>query len=119
MEAMLGICLYSYPYAKLAKTLCLFYYCLCPVFNKIGEEGRTGSAWKKRGLEGEGGCGEGGGGQRGEMAQRMYAYMNKKVKKRCVILDIFRIHLQGIDDSPKNRFRGTESDYAFGYGCNM
>jgi hypothetical protein len=40
MEAMLGISLYSYPYVKLAKTLCLSYYCLCLLFNKIEEEGR-------------------------------------------------------------------------------
>jgi hypothetical protein len=44
MEAMLGISLYSYPYLKLAKTLCLSYYLLCFLFNKIGEEGRTGLA---------------------------------------------------------------------------
>jgi hypothetical protein len=49
MEAMLGISLYSYPYIKLAKTVSLPYYCLCLVFNKIGEEGRTGSAWKQEG----------------------------------------------------------------------
>jgi hypothetical protein len=50
MEAMLGISLYSYPYLKLAKTLCLSYYCLCLLFNKIGEqEGRTDSAWKQGG----------------------------------------------------------------------
>jgi hypothetical protein len=42
MEAMLRICLYSYPYLKLAKMLCL-------LFNKIGEEGRTGFAWKPGG----------------------------------------------------------------------
>jgi hypothetical protein len=46
MEAMLGISLYSYPDLKLAKMLCLSCYCLCLLFNKIGEEGRTGSAWK-------------------------------------------------------------------------
>jgi hypothetical protein len=46
MEAMLGISLYSYLYLKLAKMLCLSYYCLCLLFNKIGEEGRTGSVWK-------------------------------------------------------------------------
>jgi hypothetical protein len=46
MEAMLGISLYSYPYLKLAKMLCLSYYPLCFLFNKIGEEGRTCSAWK-------------------------------------------------------------------------
>jgi hypothetical protein len=49
MEAMLGICLCSYPYLKLAKMLCLSYYLLCFLFNKIGEEeGRTGS-FRKRG----------------------------------------------------------------------
>jgi hypothetical protein len=49
MEAMLGISLYSYLYLKLANTLCLSYYLLCFVFNKIGEEGRTGSAQKEGG----------------------------------------------------------------------
>jgi hypothetical protein len=53
--------------------LCLSYYCLCLLFNKIGEEGRTGSAWKQEG-EGER---EGTGRQWGEMAQTMYAHMNK------------------------------------------
>jgi hypothetical protein len=46
MEAMLGISLYSYLYLKLAKPLCLSYYLLYFLFNKIGEEGGTGSAWK-------------------------------------------------------------------------
>jgi hypothetical protein len=36
MEAMLGISLYNYPYLKLAKTLCLSYYLLCFLLNKIG-----------------------------------------------------------------------------------
>jgi hypothetical protein len=61
MEAMLGHCLYSCPYLKLAKTLCLSYYCLCLHFNKIGEEGRTGSAWKQGGgRKGVGGMGRNG-----------------------------------------------------------
>jgi hypothetical protein len=47
MEAMLGISQYSYPNVKVAKTLCLSYYCSCLLFKKIGEEGRTGSAWKR------------------------------------------------------------------------
>jgi hypothetical protein len=51
MEAMLGISLYSYLYLQLAKMLCLSYYFLCFLFNKIGEEGRTGSAWKQGGVE--------------------------------------------------------------------
>jgi hypothetical protein len=57
LEAMLGIS--SYPYLKLAKMLCLSYYCLCLLFNKIGGEGRIGSAWKKEGGEKEG-VGKGG-----------------------------------------------------------
>jgi hypothetical protein len=45
MEAMLGISLYSYFYLKLAKPICLSYYLLCFLFNKIGEqEGRRSSA---------------------------------------------------------------------------
>jgi hypothetical protein len=39
MEAMLGISLYSCLYPKLAK-ICLSYYLLCFLFNKIKEEGR-------------------------------------------------------------------------------
>jgi hypothetical protein len=49
MEAMVGIFLYSYLNIKLAKTLCLSYYGLCLLFNKIGEKGRAGSAWKQEG----------------------------------------------------------------------
>jgi hypothetical protein len=51
MEAMLGISLYSYLYLKLANMLCLSCYHLCLLFNKIGDEGRTGSAWKRVGRE--------------------------------------------------------------------
>jgi hypothetical protein len=47
MEAKLGISLYGYLYLKLAKTLCLSYYLLYFLFNRIGEqEGGTGSDWK-------------------------------------------------------------------------
>jgi hypothetical protein len=56
MEAMLGISLYMYPYVKVVKPLCLSYYCLWLLFNKIGEEGRTASAWKQGRWDGEGGC---------------------------------------------------------------
>jgi uncharacterized membrane protein len=35
MEAMLGISLFSYLFLKLAKMLCLSYYLLCFLFNKI------------------------------------------------------------------------------------
>jgi hypothetical protein len=62
MEVMLGISLYSYPYAKLAKTLCISYYCLCFLFNKIGEEDRTGSVLKRWMFGFKGDCG----GERGE-----------------------------------------------------
>jgi hypothetical protein len=47
MEAVLGISLCSYLYLKLTKTLCLSYYLLCFLFNKIGEQDSgTGSAQK-------------------------------------------------------------------------
>jgi hypothetical protein len=63
MEATLGFSLYSYIYLKLAKTLCLSYYCLCLLFNKIGEEaeqvlpgsegcGGRGRKWGGRGRNG-------------------------------------------------------------------
>jgi hypothetical protein len=55
MEAMLRLSLYSYIYLKLAKTICLSYYLLCFLFNKIvDEEDRTGSAWEWAGVGGEG-----------------------------------------------------------------
>jgi hypothetical protein len=34
--------------SQLAKMLCLSYYCLSLLFNKIRAKGRTGSAWKPR-----------------------------------------------------------------------
>jgi hypothetical protein len=43
-EETVGISVYNYPYLKQAKTLCLSYYCLCLLFNKIEEKGRTGSS---------------------------------------------------------------------------
>jgi hypothetical protein len=53
MEATLGISLCSYLYPKLAKTLCLSYYLLCFLFNKIREQkGGTGSALKQQGDKG-------------------------------------------------------------------
>jgi hypothetical protein len=53
MEAMLGISLYSYPYLKLTKTVCLSYYYSCLLFNKV--EKRAEQALPER---------EGGGGER-------------------------------------------------------
>jgi hypothetical protein len=64
MEAMLGISQYSYLYLKLAKMLYLPYYLLCFLFNKIGEEDRTGSAWKQGGVGNEGWGDLGGRGER-------------------------------------------------------
>jgi hypothetical protein len=52
MEAMLGISLYSYLYLKLAKTLCLSYFLLCFLFNKIREEEGRRDSSQKRGLRG-------------------------------------------------------------------
>jgi hypothetical protein len=71
MEAMLGISV-SLSLSQLAKMLCLSYYCLCLLFNKIGEKGRTGSVWKRGGL-GEEGWGRR---QEEEMTQSMYAHVN-------------------------------------------
>jgi hypothetical protein len=52
MKAMLGFSLCSYLYLKLAKMLCLSYYLLCFLFNKIGEqESGTDSAQKWGGGE--------------------------------------------------------------------
>jgi hypothetical protein len=45
--------LYSYPYLKLAKALCLCYYCLYLLFNKIGEE-QVLPGSERGGREGEG-----------------------------------------------------------------
>jgi hypothetical protein len=72
MEAMLGISLYSCLYLKLQKMLCLSYYLLCFLFNKIGQD----SAWK----QGSGGRGNWGWG--GKMAQTMYTYMSKWINNK-------------------------------------
>jgi hypothetical protein len=80
MEAMLGISLYNYPYLRLAKTLCLSYYCLCLLFNKIGEECRTVLPVSK----GVGGRGrwQGAGGRNGPNNVCTYEYMNKEKKRK-------------------------------------
>jgi hypothetical protein len=71
MEAMLGICLYSSLYLKLAKTLCLSYYLLHFLFNKIQEEDRICSSQKW---------------EMAQVAQTMYTYVckckNDKIKER-------------------------------------
>jgi hypothetical protein len=58
MGTILGISLYSYPYLKLAKTLCISYYCLCLFFDNIGKKGKTGSAWKQWGWRMREGAGD-------------------------------------------------------------
>jgi hypothetical protein len=77
LEAMLVISLYNYPYLKLAKMICFSYYCLCFLFKKVGEVGRTSSAWKQ-GEWVQKGKEQGNG---GEMALTMYANMNKGINK--------------------------------------
>jgi hypothetical protein len=61
--------------------LCLSYYCLCLLFNEIGEKGRTGSAWKLGGVWGRGGD-RVAGCYGGEMTQTMYAHVNKLILKK-------------------------------------
>jgi hypothetical protein len=63
-EAMLRISLYSYPYLKLAKVLCLFLLFVMFSLQKIGENGGTGSAWRL-GVEGV------------EVAKTMYTHVSK------------------------------------------
>jgi hypothetical protein len=65
--------------SQLAKMVCLSYYCLCLLINKIGEKGRTGSAWKRGGSGGRGR-----GQERGENGTKnvcTYEYMNKEKKE--------------------------------------
>jgi hypothetical protein len=71
MEAMLGICLYRYFYLKLGKMLGLSYCLLCFLFNKIGKQSKTDSAWKWVGVRGEGW------GKGKRWAQTMYTQMSK------------------------------------------
>jgi hypothetical protein len=56
--------------------LCLSYYCLCLLFNKIGEKGRTGCAWK----QGRWGEREGMRGRNDPNNVCTYEYMNKEKK---------------------------------------
>jgi hypothetical protein len=65
--------------SQLEKTLSLYYYCLCLLFNKIGEKGRTGSAWKRGG----GGKRVGAGGEGRNCTNNIctYEYMNKEKKQ--------------------------------------
>jgi hypothetical protein len=49
--------------------LCLAYYCICFLFNKIRDKGRTDSAGSERGGDEREGMG-------GEMTQTMSAHVN-------------------------------------------
>jgi hypothetical protein len=71
---MVGISLYSslYLYLKLVKVLCLSYYHLCFLFNKIRkQEGETCSAKKLEGAS-------------GKVAQTTYIHVSKCKKKEKV-----------------------------------
>jgi hypothetical protein len=72
MEAILGISLYSYLYLKLAKTLS-FLLSLMSSLQQNWRRGQNRFCLEVRGWRGEGGAGR----QGGEMAQTMYAHMNK------------------------------------------
>jgi hypothetical protein len=63
--------------------LCLSYYCLYLLFNKIGEKGRTGSACKQGGFGGE--EGDGGRGRTDPKSVCTCEYMNKD-KKRIYLI---------------------------------
>jgi hypothetical protein len=60
MEAMLGVSLYSYPYVKLSKTLCLIiaYVFSSTKLERRAEQVLTGSEGCWRGREGAGDMGE-------------------------------------------------------------
>jgi hypothetical protein len=62
--------------------LCPSYYCLCLLFNKIGEKGKTGSAWKQGGVEGRGRWLRAGG-RNDPNNICTYEYMNKEKKVYC------------------------------------
>jgi hypothetical protein len=66
--------------SQLAKMLCLSYYCLYSIFNKIRDKDRTDSARKQGWLGGK----RRGQGEGGEMAQTMYAHMNKRERKKIL-----------------------------------
>jgi hypothetical protein len=87
MDIFLENCLYSWKFDNLknslhlAKVLCLSYYLLCFLFNKIrAQEDGTGSAQKW--------CGGGGG--VGEVAYTMYTHVRMtKLKKKFKASEIF------------------------------
>jgi hypothetical protein len=68
--------------------LCLSYYCLCLLFNTIGEKGRTGSVWKRGGW-GQRGREYWAGGRNDPPYVCTYEYMKKekklKIKKKIFL----------------------------------
>jgi hypothetical protein len=79
MEAMLGISLYSYLYLKLAKILSFLLSLMFSLQQNWRRRGQNRICLEARGWGGEGGGGRHSGGG-GEMAQTMYAQMNKEKK---------------------------------------
>jgi hypothetical protein len=77
MEAMLeSLCIAIL--MSTSKMLCLSYYFLYLLFNKIGEEGRTDSAWNREGWGKRSGWGAGGRNDPNNVYT--YEYMNKEKK---------------------------------------
>jgi hypothetical protein len=73
IEAMPGISLYSCPYLKLAKTLMSFLLLLMSSLQQNWRKGQNRFCLEAKGVAGRGRVWETG----GEMAQTMYAHMNK------------------------------------------
>jgi NAD-dependent SIR2 family protein deacetylase len=65
--------------------LCLSYYCLCLLFNKIGENGGAGSAWKS-GWWGRRMREQGAWGRNDPNNVCTYEYMNKEEKKEWTLM---------------------------------
>jgi hypothetical protein len=79
MEAMLRISLYSYLYLKLAKMLCLFLLSLMFSLQQNWRRGQNRFCLEARQVSGEGEvCRR----QGREVAQTMYAHMNKSINNK-------------------------------------
>jgi hypothetical protein len=84
MEAMLGISPYSYPYPKLANTAMSFLLLLMSSLQQNWRRRQNRFCLEVRGAWGGEGRGKG---QWGEMAQTIYAHINKWIKKKnCEIV---------------------------------
>jgi hypothetical protein len=101
METTLGISLYSYLYLKLAKTLCLSYYFLWFLFNKIREqEGRNRSARKWKG-------------QGKEVVQTMYTHVSK-----CKTNKIKNIHSTSFSEQQTFTPCKQHPEFSFVFPCS-